>query len=76
MQSTFVCEGGVQRPEEKANEFFSQCPVYSRIISEVLSGVLKLILYIIWIVQSKKIHFITACTVMTPTHGQDRETFD
>lgn len=37
---------------------------------------LILILCISWTLQSKEIHVLTACTVMTPTHDWDRRTFD
>lgn len=38
---------------------------------------LILILSIIWTLQFKKIHVITMCTVMTPTHGDRvRDSFD
>lgn len=59
---------------------FYQCDAHglSSMFSEVSVVCLNLILilFIICTLQSKKIHVIATCTVMTPTHGRDRHTFD
>lgn len=65
-------------PAERWKEqmkFFSRC-CQVWMFSEVSVVCWYLIFYMIWILQSRQIHVITTCTVMTPTHGQDRDTFD
>lgn len=81
----FVCAGGIQAWSRRGKRkwvfphFFHSFPLLCPwMLSDVSVLCWNLILFlpVIWTLQSEKIHVIATCTVMTPAHGRDRDSFD